>query len=56
MMQMNLPTKQRQTHGYEEQTDVAKGKGVRKGMAWEVGISTCKLLYIEWINNKVLLL
>ena len=56
MMQMNLPTKQRQTHGCEEQTDVAKGKGVRKGMAWEVGISTCKLLYTEWINNKVLLL
>ena len=25
------------------------------GMDWEVGISTCKLLYREWINNKVLL-
>ena len=25
------------------------------GMDWEFGISTCKLLYIEWINNKVLL-
>ena len=24
-------------------------------MEWEFGISTCKLLYIEWINNKVLL-
>ena len=24
-------------------------------MAWEVGISSCKLLCIEWINNKVLL-
>ena len=22
---------------------------------WEFGISRCKLLYIEWINNKVLL-
>ena len=22
---------------------------------WEVGINRCKLLYIEWINNKVLL-
>ena len=24
-------------------------------MNWEVGISRCKLLYIDWINNKVLL-
>ena len=22
-------------------------------MDWEFGISRCKLLYIEWINNKV---
>ena len=34
---------------------VAKGKGSRGGMDWEFGISRCKLLYIEWINNKVLL-
>ena len=24
-------------------------------MDWEVGVSRCKLLYMEWINNKVLL-
>ena len=24
-------------------------------MEWEFGISRCKLLYIEWISNKVLL-
>ena len=24
-------------------------------MEWEVGVSRCKLLYIGWINNKVLL-
>ena len=24
-------------------------------MGWEFGISICKLLYIGWINNKVLL-
>ena len=23
-------------------------------MEWEAGVSRCKLLYIEWINNKVL--
>ena len=27
----------------------------RVGKDWEFGISKCKLLYIEWINNKVLL-
>ena len=34
---------------------VAKGEEVGRGMEWEVGVSRCKLLYIEWINNKVLL-
>ena len=24
-------------------------------MEWEIGVNRCKLLYIEWINNKVLL-
>ena len=24
-------------------------------MDWEFGISGCKLVYIEWVNNKVLL-
>ena len=22
-------------------------------MEWEVGVSRCKLLYVEWINSKV---
>ena len=26
-----------------------------EGMDWEFEISRCKLLYIEWINSKVLL-
>ena len=34
---------------------VAKEEGVEGGMEWEVGVSRCKPLYIEWINNKVLL-
>ena len=33
----------------------AKEEGVGGGMKWEVGISRCKVLYIEQINNKVLL-
>ena len=32
-----------------------RGAGGEGGMDWEFGISRCKLLYIEWINNKVLL-
>ena len=34
---------------------VAKGEGVGGGMEWEAGVSRCKLLYMKWINNKVLL-
>ena len=33
----------------------AKGEGFAGGMEWEVGVSRCKLLYIEWVKNKVLL-
>ena len=34
---------------------VAKGEGLGGWMDWESGISRCKIFYIEWINNKVLL-
>ena len=34
---------------------VAKGEEGGGRMAWEFGISRCKLLHIRWINNKVLL-
>ena len=33
----------------------AKGVEVDGGKDWEVGISRCKLSYIEWINSKGLL-
>jgi len=33
---------------------LAKGAGVGEGMEWVFGVSRCKLLYIEWINKKVL--
>ena len=32
-----------------------EGEGEGVGMEWEFGVSKCKLLHIEWINNKVLL-
>ena len=34
---------------------VAKGEVIGGGIEWEVWVSRCKLLYLEWINNKVLL-
>ena len=33
---------------------VAKGEG-KGGGKWESGITICKLLHTDWINNKVLL-
>ena len=53
MTQMNLSTKQKQTHRRREQTCGCQRGG--EGMDGEFGISRCKLLYIKWINNKVLL-
>ena len=55
MTQTNLSMKEKQNQGHREQTSGCQGGGVGGGMAWEFGVSRCKLLYIEWINNKVLL-
>ena len=53
---MNLSTKQKQTRRHREQTCGCQGGGkVGEGWIGEFGISRCKLLYIEWINNNVLL-
>ena len=52
---MNLSTKQKQTHRHREQTCGCQGGGgMGGGMEWESGVSRCKSLYREWINNKVL--
>ena len=39
----------------ENRLVITKGKGIGGGMERVVGISRYKLLYIEWINNKILL-
>ena len=52
---VQVKPRSRRRPGYIEHTVVAKGEGVGGGMEREVGVSRCKLLYIEWINNKVLL-
>ena len=38
----------------ENRLVVAKEEGLGEGVEWEFGVSRCKLLYIEWINSKVL--
>ena len=52
---MNLSMKQKQTHRHREQTWLPRGRRDWGGMDWEFGITRCKLLYIEWIKNEVLL-
>ena len=53
MTQASLCTRQKQT--YREQTCRCQGGGG----VWEgwrgFGVSRCALVYIEWINNKILL-
>ena len=46
-----------ETDSQELRTDLQlpRGKEGGGGMDWEFGISRCKLLHVEWINNKVLL-
>ena len=39
----------------ENKLMVTKGEGDGGGINWEFGISRCKLLYLEWMNNKDLL-
>ena len=46
-----------ETDSQTQKTDLWLPKGRRRegGMDWEFGISRYKLLYIEWVNHKVLL-
>ena len=53
---MNISTKHKQTHRHRE-TDLwlSRRRVDGRGIDWKFGLNRCKLLYIEWINNKVLL-
>jgi len=55
MAQMNLSTKQKQTHRHREQTCGCQGGGGRSGRDGEFGVNRCKLLHFEWISNEDLL-
>ena len=53
---MNISMKKKQTHRHGKQICGCQGGGQGgSGMDWEFGVSRCKLLHLEWINNKVLL-
>ena len=49
----NLYTKQ--THNIKNRFGIAKVEEGQGGKDYGFGISRCKLLYIGWINNEVLL-
>ena len=53
MTQMNLSLKQKWIHRHREQICVTKGR--RGGLDGEFGVSRCKVLHLEWMDNKVLL-
>ena len=53
MAQMNLSTKQKQTHRHREQTCGCQDMGWMG--TWGLGVSRCRLLHLEWISNEVLL-
>ena len=54
MMQMNLFTKQKQTHRIENKLMVTKGE--RGGVIdWEFGTNMYTLLYLKWVTNRDLL-
>ena len=52
---MNLSTEQKQTLRNGQQTCGCQGGGGGRGMDWEFRVNRCKLLYLEWIDNEVLL-
>ena len=55
MIQMNLLTKQKQTHRLREGTYCYQGEGWEEGIVRQLGMDMYTLLYLKWITNKDLL-
>ena len=51
---LKIQLRKKQTYRYREKTYDAR-ENEEGRMDWEFGISRCKVLYREWINNKILL-
>ena len=49
---MNLSTKQKQNHGYREQTGAGQRGGVGGGRERKFRVNRYKFLYIERMNKK----
>ena len=45
--------KQNRLTDIENRCVVAKEDRGGSGMDWELGVSRCKLLHLEWVNNKI---
>ena len=56
MTQLNLSMKQKQTHRQRTDSWLPRGSGGGRGMDWEFGGGRCKLLHLEWKNNRVLMI
>ena len=52
MAQIILSTKQKWITDMESRLVFARGEGV-SGLDGEFGVSRCKLLHLEWMNNGV---
>ena len=54
MAQMNLSS-EKKLMDMENRLVVTKVNGGGSGMDWESGVNRCKILYLEWISNEILL-
>ena len=52
MVQMNLYTKQKQTHKHREQICGCQGGREERVIDWEFGVSRCKLLHFHLISHS----
>ena len=51
----NEPIYKTNNQKHRKQTCGCQGGGEGSGMDWEFAVSSCKVLHLEWISNKVLL-
>ena len=54
MTQVNLSMKQKQNHRQKTDLWLPRERGAGEGWSGRLWLADVRLLYIEWINNKVL--
>ena len=55
MIQTSIAMKQKDSQTERADMWLPRRRGYGEGKEWEAGVSRCKLLYTDWIKNKVLL-